>query len=480
MQTYTLLAIPFYIAMVLIPVELVGFPHFTTVFSSPDGIFLLLGTFLYAGFFLWNRHIPVPKSSSFRFLFAFVLYHLVAGVILFPELAAYSFGGRLALSKYILYMIFLFIMLGMELYIYYVLTRRPHALRTLSHVLFITLAAELIYSFVQFLKMVGIPFAVDFMQWAGLIFGRGEESMLAYWLKLYGTTGEPSALANYLLFMIPWIVMEYILVRSSKVKRYIVMLVILLALFVYFFTFSRAAYFGGLISLAIGLLFFWRELFTAMRESFRKIVLGLFCLILVFSFLPSYISNSWDSQMSVEDMTDMVFSSFLDPDARSNSTSNITRTGGMVAAVNVFQEHPIIGSGFGTLPLRQIYYYPEWAKASEEVVDGMDVVPAETKAPREMPGSVLAKVLAEGGLIGMALWCFMFGSIICSCLRLARMTQKIESVLLRCVAWMCVIALVSGINANYIFLFSYILIFPVCWSVEYRVRRGYPILGGES
>ena len=150
-------------------------------------------------------------------------------------------------------------------------------------------------------------------------------------------------------------------------------------------------------------------------------------------------------------MVDQLLTSFLDPQERAASSSNITRTGGMMAGIKIFFDHPLLGTGFGTQSLYQAEYYPIWAKDSEEVVSGLSVVEPTTHRYREMPSVLLTRVLAEGGIIGFFIWLLMFAYIVYDCVYMWKHTPYHNDILFfKSIAWMVCISQLLSFNINYI------------------------------
>ena len=450
----------------------------TTVLSNEFSVLLLIGTGLMILALLAGIHIYIPKNKQYQYFLSFFVYHVIACFFLMPSLISYVFDGRNAFSKSVLYLFFFLIMNCIMLYIYNMLRSDRHIYKKISVILLAAFFIQMVYSSIQLLKMMGVPFAIDFITTTGPIFGRGIDSMKAYWLKLYGLTEEPSALANYIIFMMPWLLIAKSFIQKNNIFiKAIYLLLIALGMVILFFTFSRTAYFGALIAILIGALIFKSEIKYRLIHSKIKNI----CLIVIISsaitFIPTYVSSVWEASINVDDMVDQLLTSFLDPQERAASSSNITRTGGMMAGIKIFFDHPLLGTGFGTQSLYQAEYYPIWAKDSEEVVSGLSVVEPTTHRYREMPSVLLTRVLAEGGIIGFFIWLLMFAYIVYDCVYMWKHTPYHNDILFfKSIAWMVCISQLLSFNINYIFDPIFILLFPVYWDVHRRFISGEKII----
>ena len=458
--------IPFYIAVFFAPISFADWPSISTVWTDPFGLFLLLGLIAMLILHLLGEKIYIPKCKNFSVCFLFIAYHTIAVGILYFNLASYVFDTRLALQKYFVYIVFLSVMILIDVYIYNVLKRQTEGILLIAKILLISFILEMVYSIAQFMKIIGIPEMIEFVTNIGSYFGRGESGMQAYFLKLYGLTEEPSALANFIVFMLPWLLIIFYHVKKKHALKWSLIALIFLGLFVLIMTFSRTAYFAFILSVLIGCFIFKDELITSIKKEKNKLVIAMILLVVCANYLSNYIYNIWDAPINIEDMIDAVFSSFINSDERVSNSSNITRAAGMVAAINVFLDNPILGTGFGTLSLYQHEYYPSWAVNSIEVVEGMTIVTPESHLFREMPTTVIFRILAEGGIIAILIWTIMFMMIIIDCLKISKKVNKNQKIYIKCIAWMTIISQILAFNISYIFSYVYVLLFPIYWFIR--------------
>lgn len=474
MYANKLMAIPLYIAVFFIPVVFVGWPSISTVWSDPFGICLIIGFFIMLIFHFCGMKIYMPRSKQLKIFLLFIAYHIITGIINYYDLASDVFDSRLVLQKYIIYIFFLCIMFGVDIYIYNVLKiKKSMKILLLSKVLLVALFLELVYSLIQFMGIIGMPMMIDLVTNIGPAFGRGELGMRAYFLKLYGFTGEPSSLANFIIFTFPWLLIIFYNIKNKMTLKIMFICLLVVDMFVLFMTFSRTAYFGAVLSCLIGILLFKKELINFIKKDIKKIITASIIFFCAINCIVSYILVEWKAPVNLDEMINVTIASFINEDERKTNGSNITRVAGMYAAVNAAADKPLLGCGFGTLSLYQNKYYPNWAVASEEIVNGLTVVESKTHGFREMPTMVIARTLAEGGIIGMLIWIMMFLVIIIDCLKLNKKSVGIKSVYIRCVAWMAIISQILAINTSYIFSYIYVLLFPIYWSIRDDIYSEY-------
>ena len=85
-----------------------------------------------------------------------------------------------------------------------------------------------------------------------------------------------------------------------------------------------------------------------------------------------------------------------------SDTSNRTRFGMQYAALKVFNDHPIIGVGFGQQAYYTQYYYPRWATINNYEFEGNYKNKKVLSFP---PGyNLYTRILCEMGIIGFISW----------------------------------------------------------------------------
>lgn len=471
----------FLIGIFFIAITIANFPmrSVMVVLSDEFSTCILLGMFVFLCQVIHRKKMLLPYNASFDLFLKFVIYCLLSGILLIPQMAARTYNHQLVLQKFVYYYIFLLIMCMMMIFIYNILHTTPEIYKKITHVFMFGLVLQLVYACIQFLKQIGNTQAINFIALTGPYFGRGIDSMSAYWLKLYGLTEEPSGLANYMVFIFPWLLFAFLQASHSehhkRIKQGSCFLIFFVMIFVLFFTFSRTAMLSFFLMLFISALIFHSQIMHAFIRKKIQVFISVVAVVSILSIIPSYISSIWDAPVSIDSMVEMTVNSIFSEEGRQSSDSNITRIGGMAASVRIWEDNPIIGCGFGTSRLYMAEYYPDWAKNSSEVVDGLTVVDNISYSYRELTSAVLPRLLAENGALGMMIWLLLWGYMMVHCYKIYPMVDSYKQDILKIIFLMIVAGFILSFNLNYIFSYEYLLFLPIYWDMMDKMADKKPI-----
>jgi hypothetical protein len=98
-----------------------------------------------------------------------------------------------------------------------------------------------------------------------------------------------------------------------------------------------------------------------------------------------------------------------------DSVSDLSRLAYQVTALNIFASQPTLGSGLGQFAFRASLHMPSWGFLSPEI--GASLVHPEAPWPNTY--SLYARIAAELGLVGLAGWLAVWGTLILSVRRAA-------------------------------------------------------------
>ena len=161
----------------------------------------------------------------------------------------------------------------------------------------------------------------------------------------------------------------------------------------------------------------------------------------------------------------------LTSDEGSQIMSNIARYGSTVAALEIWQIHPVFGCGFGAYAFYAPEYYPNWAWVSPEIVDWSLNTPSGEGWP--LAHNMYARMLAETGGLGTILWVLLGGELIreiWGLLKLGVNQTNVKSLLISTIG-----ILMCGFNSESLHFFAYWIILGVVWSYRMKKKEPYEI-----
>lgn len=275
----------------------------------------------------------------------------------------------------------------------------------------------------SFLDWVGIsvviPFLVGFVQVLG-IFCKVDvaqelsiqiynfislPSDIFYW-RVRGVSGEASWFGLWVIFVLPWLYVNYQAARKSK-STYCLLLIFLSYLLI-FFSYSRTAILIGFIVTLVYVVIVKNatQVFFSARPFYILRTFG-FSSLNVFIFLILFISY-------LSFQTDNIFS--LDVDS-TFGLSNLARFGSQYAAFNIGIDNIVFGVGLGQFGFHAPAYYPDFSLISDEIGIWSDSTAGTAWPPAH---SLYARIFSELGLLGLFLWLVFLLSIFSTSLRAIR------------------------------------------------------------
>lgn len=211
--------------------------------------------------------------------------------------------------------------------------------------------------------------------------------------RISSVTWEPPALATFLITVAAWM---FSYMQSHKtIIKYLPTLGIL---FLTYYSGSRTAMIVVLLQLIVFLFLFLNF------EEFKKLTLTTLILISV----AGTVIFSSNSEKIINDINKKIESLDFKGNLKKN-ISNQSRFGIQHANMQVFEENPIFGVGFGQQGFHARYYYPTWAKKDNYEFRLMYLNKNVKAFP---PGyNLYVRLLAETGIIGLILFIFLIFSL---------------------------------------------------------------------
>ncbi|WP_415580526.1 O-antigen ligase family protein [Flavobacterium longum] len=223
---------------------------------------------------------------------------------------------------------------------------------------------------------------------------------------------ESPALGNYLIAVSGWM-FSYILTEKNNLYKF---LPTLMVLFLTFFSGSRTAM--ATVGLQAVILF---AIMYAMPQYRRTVTVGFGYVAIVAAIMLA--ANGENIVRSVDEkLKSLNFSQNL-----KKNVSNQSRFGMQYASLQVFKEHPVVGVGFGQEAYYTRFEYPGWAKKDNWEFKAMYLNKNFPSFPTSY--NLYTRLLAETGIIGVLIWCFMIYLCIANSIRLFKTSKEYEKVL---------------------------------------------------
>ncbi len=348
--------------------------------------------FFFAGFILliveilYKKKVSIPFNNIvFKILFLFFLWCIVTTIINLPTISISYLKHTSGLNRFIRQYIALLLGGGIFLFFYWNVIRTM----SLSQVLYKfrkTFLFSLIFASIYgFLELAIYKFGFNFLYPIIKLFNYFpflEEKPLSSG-RISSISYEPPFLAVYLISIAGWM-FSYILTEKKNYKYIPTILILILT----YFSGSRTA----LIVIFIQLFLFLSFVLSHKQKIIATLAFVSFTLILSLFFVTT-------SQSKVlNDISKKIESLDFKGNLRKNM-SNQSRFGIQYASLMVFEEHPLIGVGFGQQAFHTRYHYPLWAKNNNWEFTNLYL---NSKVLSFPPGyNLYTRLLAETGIIGI-------------------------------------------------------------------------------
>ena len=264
--------------------------------------------------------------------------------------------------------------------------------------------------------------------------GRVNEKVLYGWdQRLRSVSFEPPAFGNYTGFAWPWV--WYSALKAPPERRLRAWALLAFFTLVILFSASRT----GLIMLGanVAIIAVFTSIYTRGTGNSESAAAARLVLPIV-ALLTLGLGASW---------TALNFDEVVQSLMLGDSVSNISRLGFQIAALQMFQAHPLFGVGLGQSAFHMVEFVPSWIFQSPEAAPTM-IYPA---APWPNVYSVYARLAAEMGFVGLLGWTVLWPSLAFKLASDARAVSSPDGALISYhhpVILNCLGVLVSGIATD--------------------------------
>jgi len=417
---------------------------------SVEGAFypIALGMVVAGASLLLNTSLAKPQHISFKLLVLFLVWVFISGIVNCLTIVDASTKGRTGVEKLILQSILLVFVFLTALLGYHVAVRvwKDRTLKIIRRAVLFSFIIAGIYSLIEIPYLLGASWAEEVLVGISSLFR--SESVL-YPGKLRSICGEASWFGSYFSFIYPWL-LSYLFYSKRRFLLYLG--IVVYALVMVYFTFSRTAYF---ITALETLLFI---LLMAKRNKSHKEKMRFFVFLFVLAGLGSTVFFA-----PATEKPSLVVKSFFIKDT-AYRFSNIGRLGSSFAGLKMGCANPIAGVGLGQYGFHMSKHTPSWAWASDEIHHWASTSSDTSWAPVH---NIHVRIFAELGVVGLTLWLLIWGTAWRSIYKITRKlrhySQKEEmfgSILLVTIFGV----MLSGFNSDSFRFMGYWFLLPVVWA----------------
>ena len=366
-----------------------GLPFFGEYAKEGCFAFFALAAIITGVHSVISRKIEIPfRNLLFQLLLILFAWFLISGLINLPTIRNYFFKGIGGYERFIRQYAVVIISGVVFLITYYNVFKRYDSLTLFYKVRRVFYYSMIIVTSYAMLEILILKFGMSFLYrilWFYNFFPFTEVKLFYGVNRISSVTFEAPALATYLFTVAGWM-FSYVITERG-LKRFIPALVtIALA----FFSDSRA----GLIIIFIQIVLFGILLIKKKKHHqllIKIVFLSVLALIVVGAYKGKEIATYIQEKVTSFDVRDS-----------RHSISNRSRFGIQYASYKVFQEHPVVGVGYGMQAYEGRKKYPKWATVGnwefrKKYLNEND--------PRFPPGyNVYTRLMAETGIVGLAIF----------------------------------------------------------------------------
>lgn len=439
----------FLCAIVLMPFN--GLNAIPRIFGelSVEGAFypIAFGMIVAGAGLLLNPRLAKPQHISFKLLLLFLAWVFISGIINCLTIADAHTKGRTGAEKFILQLILLVFVFFTALLGYNVAVKvwKDRTFKVIGRAILFSFIIAGIYSLVEIPYLLGASWAEDVLVGISSLF---RSKIILYPGKLRSVCGEASWFGSYFSFVYPWL-LGYLFYAKRNLPLYLG--IVVYALVMVYFTFSRTAYFIAAIETLLFILL------VSIRNKSHKEKERFFVFLFVLAGLGFIVPFT-----SLAEKKSRVIESFFVEDT-SYKLSNIGRFGSNFAGLKMGYANPIAGVGLGQYGFHMPEYTPSWAHASGEIRRWASTSSDTPWAPVH---NVHVRVFAELGVVGLMLWLLIWGTALRSSYKMRkelryynREGERFGIILLVSIFGV----MLSGFNLDSFRFMGYWFLLPMVW-----------------
>lgn len=455
LSTGTLAQGCFALAIILLPFN--DLPYLESILGemSREAAFypLAIGLALWVIDLLHGDRIELARRPSALLLCAFMVWVVASIALNLPRIVSMETKGRTGAEKAILQIVLLSFTSLAAAFAYRATSRQEQPLALFRRYVLISFIIAGSYSILEIASILGVSAA------RGVILATNvflHNDPLTYTFgRIRSVSGEASWFAMYCGIAFPWL-LSYVFTERRRLTLHLAIVMYLVALLV--LSWSRTAYVITLVQL---MLFVGAVVFQGDRGPARRRVVALVAggaVALVAGTIALRETLARDFSITT------VFTSLTS----SNNVSNLARIGSQLTAFRIGAENPAFGVGLGEYGFHMRSHVPIWAQASSEIQKWMSIEEGTRWPPVH---SLYARLAAETGLPGLALWTSLWLVLLAGCYRTYRRRSRAlgcQDVLGLALMVSMVGAMLSQLNIDSFRIFGYWLTLALGWAYTAR------------
>lgn len=414
-----------------------------------------------------NYLVDIPGNLSFKLLLVFILYIFFSVVFHISMMLYQNFKGIYGIERFLYqnFSAWFFVILSVALY--NIMKKQKDLFALFFDFIHKSFYLIVVYTIIEFLAWNGNPIASDIILGLDSYIQSGDLAKSGMGiLRIRGVSAEASYFSMYLCFIFPWIVGRHMVKGNKYFVGEVVYWFLLLI-----FTFSRTAYLIFFIELIVFVLLFWESI----KWKIIKFKIIFIMMSLAILFIGFYMRENVKDYLYAGFMFSLDNNDTTDPSLSfSYVTSNITRIGSVVTALNIFRDYPLFGIGWGQYGFYMASYVPDWAKISPEIVEYLS---NDFQSTWPFIHNLYARFLCETGIVGFLLWCSIWGVLIYQIIRIISIVSEKEKVIVKCILISLVTTLLTGFNVETFRIGEYWYVISLSWIAIEKVERCEKIYG---
>jgi len=401
----------FFLSIILLPFNgLTKLPYIFGEFSVEGSFYpLLLAFFLMSIRVLVYQTIELPNNIGAKLLITFLIIIAISGIFNISDITSSSFSGRTGWNKLLLQALVVFFGFCVCFMVYDVAKRNwgENAITYIKNASLISFAIVGAYSFIELNYLFGNIWAQDCLEKINAIF-RSAGSLL-YLGRVRSVCREASFFGIYFSFIYPFLLM---FLFKAKKTFFLRLTVIVYALVLCFFTFSRTVY--AIVITETSIILFLLFIKSISWKDKKRVLYFLMALLITGTVLVKVNNKS----------TDVITSFNTNKPLNQYKGSNVGRFGSTVAAIKMGLDNPVFGIGLGQYGFFMPEYIPRWALDSREVRRW-----ADPNRGKQWPvvHNIHARIFAEMGSVGIGIWIAMWIYLFVSLFKIYIRKRKTDS-----------------------------------------------------
>lgn len=358
------------------------------LFPFGSGLFLCASIGALMWILFYRGKIQLPPRHFFLFLILFVAIYFLSAMWNVQKMFLFNWQGVQGIHRFLLSTGFWGLNFILLLYMYNSYLSDRKSRKRINKYLLISFFLSALCGIVELMAQFDGGAAVLLAAADSLY--RGETPRQLFRVQAFAS--EPSQYSGYLAIICPLLLFKFF--QSKNFFFYFVMLLIFAVLLVA--TYSRTGYFIILAEFILFLCFFRKEIPRYRLLSFT-FVSGVFLVgvTLLFNSLTDI-----DYTRALQ-----VFDTILSAEESLSNASNVARFGATLAALEIFQDHFVLGIGYDQFAFYAADYYPSWAYTSPEITSWATNYTGRADWPPAF--NYYVRLLAELGVFGALVWIFL-------------------------------------------------------------------------